>query len=187
MTAPTTKIAGEAMTDERATFKEFRAALCRMNDANTPVSVADRVMILSNATFLLDEYARASTTAPAQSCGEDAAKQSAVPQVGALSSTLEFHQAAVQLVRDMLDLMPSFSMPGGMLARVNALLTAPVPVAEQSVDPRVEREDAAEQADEAAPGSPKETMENLTRQFSKLSDLERAVMYDFLARAKDRK
>jgi hypothetical protein len=59
MNTTTTKIAGEAMTDERATFNEFRAALCRMNDANTPVSVADRVMILSNATFLLDEYARA--------------------------------------------------------------------------------------------------------------------------------
>jgi hypothetical protein len=71
MNTTTTKIAGEAMTDERATFKEFRAALCRMNDANTPVSVADRVMILSNATFLLDEYARAAApTAPAQSCGD---------------------------------------------------------------------------------------------------------------------
>jgi hypothetical protein len=59
MNTTTTKIAGEAMTDERATFKEFRAALFRMNDANMPVSVADRVMILSNATFLLDEYVRA--------------------------------------------------------------------------------------------------------------------------------
>jgi hypothetical protein len=46
-----------AQTDE-PTFKEFRAALARFNDANTPVSIADRVMILSNATFLLDEYAR---------------------------------------------------------------------------------------------------------------------------------
>jgi hypothetical protein len=64
MNTTTTKIAGEAMTDERETFKEFRAALCRMSDANTPVSVADRVMILSNATFLMDEYARALPASP---------------------------------------------------------------------------------------------------------------------------
>jgi hypothetical protein len=43
-------------------FREFRAALCRFNDANTPVSIADRVMILSNAMFLLDEYERVNTT-----------------------------------------------------------------------------------------------------------------------------
>jgi hypothetical protein len=49
------------LDDERAAFEEFRASLVRLNDANTPVSIADRVMILSNATFLLDEYARAAS------------------------------------------------------------------------------------------------------------------------------
>lgn len=56
------------MDDERAqpTFKEFRASLARLNDANTPLSISDRVMILSNATFLLDEYRAASPQPLAQ-------------------------------------------------------------------------------------------------------------------------
>lgn len=45
----------------------------------------------------------------------------------------------------------------------------------------------AEQADEAVTESPKETMDRLTRQFDQMSDLERAVMYDFISRAKDSK
>ncbi|RQM44550.1 hypothetical protein EHZ19_28285 [Paraburkholderia bannensis] len=47
-----------AQPDERAAFTEFRAALSRLDGSS--VSLADRVMILSNATFLMDEYARAS-------------------------------------------------------------------------------------------------------------------------------
>lgn len=61
--APSAVMPPEALDDDRtqSTFKEFRASLARLNDANTPVSIADRVMILSNATFLLDEYAPAAT------------------------------------------------------------------------------------------------------------------------------
>ena len=43
--------------DEQEAFKEFHASLARLS-ANASVSMRDRVMILSNATFLMDEYAR---------------------------------------------------------------------------------------------------------------------------------
>lgn len=49
-------------------------------------------------------------------------------------SEREFHEAAVQLVRDIVDVLPSFSMPGSILVRINALLTAPVPAAARPVD-----------------------------------------------------
>ncbi|MBU9212272.1 hypothetical protein [Burkholderia multivorans] len=50
-------LAKAAQPDERAAFTEFRAALSRLDGSS--VSLADRVMILSNATFLMDEYVRA--------------------------------------------------------------------------------------------------------------------------------
>ncbi|WCM21432.1 hypothetical protein NDK50_08270 [Paraburkholderia bryophila] len=65
MTIPTHHAGAIQMNDQQkeppSTFKEFRAALARFNDANTVVSIADRTMILSNASFLLDEYERAAS------------------------------------------------------------------------------------------------------------------------------
>jgi hypothetical protein len=104
-----------SMNTGAASFKEFRAALCRFNDANTPVSIADRVMILSNAMFLLDEYdGRPSSpvsSAPSQSgeavdcretcnvcwgengqkwpCAKRVAAKSATPQADAAPSVAE--------------------------------------------------------------------------------------------------
>jgi hypothetical protein len=45
------------VSDDRTAFKELRASLARLS-ANTSVPMEDRVMILSNATYLLDESNR---------------------------------------------------------------------------------------------------------------------------------
>lgn len=63
--APQPSPTAVVLDDERAAFREFHASLNRLS-ANTSVSMEDRVMILSNATFLLDEYARAASPQPVE-------------------------------------------------------------------------------------------------------------------------